>query len=1051
MILDRRIAVVLGILLGLAVLVNLDRLAYGPAAVLRAHDVADNTVTGLDSCGEFWRSSLRSVWDPTQLRGWPRAGSPQHPQLLMCMAGGLLPPAYILPILHIILLSLIAAGSFLFVRAALERSHETAVAAAVLNVALYFFFHEHPVIPSAILLPPLVGFLSIRASTVRPRVLMFAGAAAIFGVSNPPATLILMPVGHFALILATPRPAWRAHFTRWAVFWFAYALYYGPTMAAMLREFADSSRSLYRPPVTGGSFAEIFRERLFNPAVITPAAVLLALVGRRTWRGTALLAVAILAFITLSSANQVLVQVAGERLPVLVSLSTTYYRMYYFVPVAILVWGAWILEDSLTSPARTRARHVVLAALFCVAAAYLPHDVPRVFLPYWKYALAIGAIAVTMPWWAHRAAAVAAVAAAVFVFGRYEFTRIYEVPAQGNLFVEASHLGQPEGIGRTVTVMNDCDAVDLYPAQARAAGENTIDGISNYYSRAFVERWRYFVSDNPSSCTARYVGWNTRTELTLADLTYNADRILAWLWINNVGYVRAPAAVTHPRLSLVDERTFAVDRGHKVTRYLYRVQPAVSLVFTAPADVVGNVPPGDLAAEERALIRLEAGSLVENMPVDAISGSHLRFRANVPADRAMLASINYHRGWQLLVDGRPSVAPVERGVFGMIRIPAAGGVHKYELIFRSPTTAFVPLFMLLGLGLLWVGSGAAFDRKVEPFARWLPPWRRPVVITALAGAILCAGGAALFLWTASSERAAPWLAAAWQQRLRLDTDGVPQTGSLSMFPIRVEITREHEAFWSGVQDSGADVRFTGPDGTTVLPHELERFDRGDRQMVAWVRLNTLKPGAHTLGFLYFDNPSAPAAAGTAWDSSYAYVSQAPPAAADTDLNFGDEDWTIEFKLNPAPLNGRNYELFEQGPPGAFNIYLHSGRYIVVERQNGTETSEVAFADHRLEPGVWTHLALARTGHHLRLAVNGRPVAARAVVPKFTQAVLPRPLRIGSGRYGPLDGRLADVRISRGVARSADWTLVAFAAGGPGFVKFGPLQRLDTAGSARRQP
>ncbi|HXG55440.1 MAG TPA: DUF2341 domain-containing protein [Vicinamibacterales bacterium] len=1032
--LDRRAVVAMWILLVVALAVNADRFVQGPAAFLRAHDVSDNTITGLASCGDFWRSSLESVWDGSQLRGWPRAGSPQHPQLFMCVLGGLAPAHFILPVLHALLLALIAVGTYLFVRAFLQRSHESAVASSVLNVTLYFFFHEHPVIPSAILLPPLLGFLAVQGRTLGAKLLVFAGAALILGLSNPPGTLILMPVAHGVLILASPSRDWRRHVVRWGMFWGIYALYYGPAMIAMLREFPESSRSLYKAPILTGTFEGIFLESLLNPAMLSPAAVLIALVGKRTWKGTVLLVLGILAFMALSAGNQVLVQEAGGRFPILVSLSTMYYRMYYLVPVAMLVWAAWLFDASLEASRWTRVRHVVLAVAICAALVhYIPADVTRVFIPYWKYAAVLAAIGVTVAWWPRWSLAVLVVAAAVFAFGRYEYRRIYEVPTQGNLFVESANMGQPRELTRAVTVMNDCDAVDLFPAQARVAGAETIDGISNYYSRGFVERWRYFVADNPGSCTARYAVWSTRTEVTLADLKFNADRVLAWLWINNVGLVRSPAPLAYPGLKAAGEEVFTVDNGRVITRYLYRMESPVSRVFAVPRHLA---PADGLAEEEHALSRIAGTGAVTNIGVEAVSGSHLRFRGDFHADQALLASINYHRGWSLLVDGRPSPEPLQRGSFGMLRIPTSVGEHSYELIFRSRTTPFVPAFMLIGLGLLWLVASRDPDRRLPAVEPLLPPWRRRTVMAAGVAAVVILGAVASVVWMRAGKRVVPWLDPAWSQRIRLDTAGAPQTAAVNNFPVRVEMTPDDASFWSAVHPDGRDVRFTDASGTAVLPHEFEQFDASAKRMVAWVRVHALAPSAQTIGYVYFgDRSAAPPPSGEkVWDRFFVGVWHSAPAEASGDFNFGDEDWTVEFRVYPNPLNGRNYGLFEQGPPGAFNLYLHNGRYIVLERQNGARLSEVGFAVERIEPSTWTYVALERTRHHLRIALHGRPGEAHLVVPSFTHPILTGPMKFGAGRYGPLDGRLSEVRISKGVARSADWLLATNASLSADFVR-----------------
>ena len=1033
MTLDRRAGTALLVLVAAALLVNIDRFVAGPEAFLRAHDVSDNTVTGLASCGDFWRSGLQSVWDPAQLRGWPRAASSQHPQILMCVVGGIVSPAYILPTFHVLLLAVIAAGAYLFVHAFLRRSHEAAVAGSVLNVALYFFFHEHPIVPSAILLPPLAGFLAVPVNGWRERVLLFTGAALVMGLSNPPPTLILMPVAHLVLIATAPRGERRTHVVRWAVFWFLYGIYYLPTMISMLLEFPNASRSLYKPAVVRGTFREIFIERLLNPAVLTPGAVLVALIGRRTWKGTLLVIAGILAFITLSAVNQVLVQVGAERFPMLISLQTTYYRMYYFVPIAVLVWAAWLFDDIRAEVTRVRIRHALFAAAFCAAVVLATSDASRVFVPYWRYAAVIAALGVGCTWWTARPWSVALVVLGVFLFGRYEFTRIYEVPNQGNLFVEADRLGQGAELARAVTVMGDCDAVDVFPAQARAAGMETLDGIANYYSRGFVERWRYFVADNPFSCTSRYAVWNTRTELTLDNVPYNVDRVVSWLWINNVSLVRSIAPITHPRLKLVDERSYRVDGLQDVRRYLYRLEGNAGRVFTIPADAADRAS-GVREDEEAVLAQLDRENSLGTIRAQARSGSHLRFRGAFPEGTAVVANVNYHAGWRLYVDDQPSKAPVTPGPFGMIRVPVVDGDHVYDLRFSSWTTALVPVFMAIALAGLWIVAGQTPSPALERIA-WTASTRGLPAAALLGGIILMTMG-----FVRSREPQASWLAGGWTHRMALATDGVAVTAPVRHLPVRVEIGQEATAFWDAVGTSADRLAFSDASGATFTPWEIESFDPGARRMVAWVRAPELRPGPQTFAFVYFGGADAPAEKGRVWDEHYTGVWHVPPPEADGNFNFGDEDWTLEFAVRPEPYNGRNYGLVEHGPPGAFTLYLHTSRYPVLERRNGAATSEVGFAQRRIEASEWWHVMIGRTRHQLRIAINGRPVESTPVVPPFAHAALTGPLKFGSGRYGPLDGELREVRITRGRARSADWSLASYSAQQPSFTR---LQAAET--------
>jgi hypothetical protein len=1106
--LDRRAIALMACLALVAVVVNLDRFVAGMSGPLRAHDLADNTITRLAACGEFWRSSLSSAWDASRVRGWPIVSGDYSPQLLMCMVSGAVQPPLILPILHTVLLAVMAVGAFLFVRFFLEWREDVAVAGAVLHVVLYFFFHEHPMVTSAILLPPLVGYLSVPACGVGSRAIQVAGAALVMMLSNPTSTLFAMPLGHLALILVIPRGKRGRHLVAFTCLWFAYSLYYAPTLVAQLREFASSSRSVYRSNPVGIPYVENLKGLLLNPAVISPAAVFLILVGRRTWLRTLLSIMLVVGGIALAAANQALVgSDLAKQAPILLTISTMYYRMYYFVPVGLLLWVAWLWQDEERPSARVLLRRGLGLAAFCVLIAFpLAHTSwpsVTVFVSYWRYAVVLGlSMGFGLTWWTRRVWTTVVVAGAVVLSARYEYTKTWEVPYQGNVFLEEPNFGQPKSLSRTATVMSTCDGVDLFPAQARAAGLETLDGISNLYDRGFVERWRYFIADNPALCTARYATWPTRAEVTVGDLQYASDRILFWFWINNVEFVRAPKPLDYPELQLIDERVFTYDKVQHVTRYLYRVRNPASRVFTLPVSVASRAASPDLSIEEATLSDLIAHGGLSNVDAQAADNSHLRFTGTFEPGRTVVANMNYHRGWRLRIDGRPSRVPIEPGPFGMIAFQPPPGSHAYELEFHSSATVFIPLCMLASIGLLWVSSDPRVTKRLESVgskrvradeagpksSERRVQWRTAGMLIASVGLL-----AGIVWWKSPVHSATPWLDGPWSHRLAVRTEGAGQTAPLPNFPLRVEISRRQADFWKAVQASGADIRLTDSGGQRLLPFEVEEFDRARERFIAWVRLPQLPTGPGTVAYLYYGNPNAASAVNQepVWDDQYEVVWHMNPRRTAVDGAIADStgrgrsavlhnitvngtddgrgipfdgvsgwaeiphwpglastngDWTIELSMKPAPKAKRNFELLEHGSAGIFNLYLHSSAYLVLERKNGDQLSEVGFSNEHLEDDRWTAVTLSRARRHLRIAVDGTAHRGYPVPTFFPDSAVDAPLKVGLGAYGRFEGRLAEVRISRGVARSADWTLASFRCFDPSFVTFGMSERSQQAES-----
>jgi MSHA biogenesis protein MshQ len=114
---------------------------------------------------------------------------------------------------------------------------------------------------------------------------------------------------------------------------------------------------------------------------------------------------------------------------------------------------------------------------------------------------------------------------------------------------------------------------------------------------------------------------------------------------------------------------------------------------------------------------------------------------------------------------------------------------------------------------------AGVDAAGEP-KPWLHPWARRRAVTLLASQI-----------------------------------EAPSDGSLVDFPVLVSVTDPEIA--AAALATGADVVFTGADGTTVLASELESFSTTSNELVAWVKVPDLSATTDTTLYVYYGNPSPP--------------------------------------------------------------------------------------------------------------------------------------------------------------------------------------------------
>jgi hypothetical protein len=124
---------------------------------------------------------------------------------------------------------------------------------------------------------------------------------------------------------------------------------------------------------------------------------------------------------------------------------------------------------------------------------------------------------------------------------------------------------------------------------------------------------------------------------------------------------------------------------------------------------------------------------------------------------------------------------------------------------------------------------------------------------------------------------APRVHAAFGYRMPITIDKSKVSGTQSNFPVLISITSASLKSGSGghVQNgSGYDIVFRASDGTTALPHEVERYIAIDGTITAWVKIPTISSAANTLIYVYYGDSSISAATETpasVWDSNYKAV------------------------------------------------------------------------------------------------------------------------------------------------------------------------------------
>ncbi|MFW5740350.1 MAG: DUF2341 domain-containing protein [Myxococcota bacterium] len=115
-----------------------------------------------------------------------------------------------------------------------------------------------------------------------------------------------------------------------------------------------------------------------------------------------------------------------------------------------------------------------------------------------------------------------------------------------------------------------------------------------------------------------------------------------------------------------------------------------------------------------------------------------------------------------------------------------------------------------------------------------------------------------------------WYDPNWKVRRRIVVHDAMVEAPLADFPLLVSLAApdivQHAT-------SSAAFVFTGADGVTVLPHEVEAFDPATGALLAWVKVPHLIPSIENELYVYYGNssPPVPPGAGAVWSNEFVGV------------------------------------------------------------------------------------------------------------------------------------------------------------------------------------
>ncbi len=108
---------------------------------------------------------------------------------------------------------------------------------------------------------------------------------------------------------------------------------------------------------------------------------------------------------------------------------------------------------------------------------------------------------------------------------------------------------------------------------------------------------------------------------------------------------------------------------------------------------------------------------------------------------------------------------------------------------------------------------------------------------------------------ACASATAPWFDTGWQYRKAISINSTMVAAPLTDYPALVRRATDTELA-AYAQNSGDDLLFTAGDGVTQLSHEIERFNGGSGELVAWVKVPYVSSGADTVIYIYYGNGGA---------------------------------------------------------------------------------------------------------------------------------------------------------------------------------------------------
>ena len=136
-----------------------------------------------------------------------------------------------------------------------------------------------------------------------------------------------------------------------------------------------------------------------------------------------------------------------------------------------------------------------------------------------------------------------------------------------------------------------------------------------------------------------------------------------------------------------------------------------------------------------------------------------------------------------------------------------------------------------------------------------------------------------------SDAFGDWYDTSWDHRNKITVSLNAVTSSdLSDFPVLISLT---DSDFTQANSDGSDFVFTSSDGTTVLDHEIEKFDSSTGELIAWVNFPTLPSSSATDIYIYYEGNTSSVNSEDVWNDDYVVVWHLDQTSTGTSGEFKD--------------------------------------------------------------------------------------------------------------------------------------------------------------------